>query len=214
MQSVAQAWLVLELTGSAFKLGIIGALQFGPMLLFSFLAGAVADRVPQAPHDHLHADRAHAAGLRPGPALLVRPRAVLARGDAGLLLRAGQHPATCRCGRPSWWRWWRGKPDLPNAIALNSAMFSGARMIGPAVAGLVIARYGVAPAFALNGLSFLAVIFALSAMHAEGRPRRGERRLGQGRDHRRPALCAPHARGRLWCWACFSASASSSSITT
>jgi len=63
-----------------------------------------------------------------------------------------------------------GKEDLTNAIALNSTMFNGARVVGPAVAGLLIDRYGVPIAFALNGLSFLAVIAALSAMRAEGRP--------------------------------------------
>jgi MFS family permease len=64
------------------------------------------------------------------------------------------------------------KDDLINAIALNSAIFNGARMVGPAVAGLLVDRYGVAPAFGLNGLSFLAVIVALLAMRAEGLPRR------------------------------------------
>jgi MFS family permease len=65
------------------------------------------------------------------------------------------------------------KEDLPNAIALNSSMVSGARMVGPAIAGLVVDRYGSAPAFALNGLSFVAVILALAAMRADGpAPRR------------------------------------------
>jgi MFS family permease len=63
-----------------------------------------------------------------------------------------------------------GKDDLMNAIALNSAMFNGARIVGPAAAGLLVARYGVAPAFFLNGVSFLAVIIALFGMQAEGLP--------------------------------------------
>ena len=174
MQSVAQSWLVLELTGSAFKLGIIGTLQFGPMLLFSFLAGAVADRVHK--------------------------RRMIIATQTALMLQAFVLALLCWSGHARYWHvailaacyglantldmparqafvveMVEGHADLPNAIALNSAMFSSARMIGPAVAGLVIARYGVAPAFALNGLSFLAVIFALSAMHAEGRPAPGER---------------------------------------
>jgi MFS family permease len=62
------------------------------------------------------------------------------------------------------------KEDLPSAIALNSTMVSGARMVGPAVAGLLVDRYGVASAFALNGLSFVAVILALAAMRADGLP--------------------------------------------
>jgi MFS family permease len=67
-----------------------------------------------------------------------------------------------------------GKDDLASAIALNSAMFNGARMIGPAVAGLLVDRFGVAPAFGLNGLSFVAVILALAAMRTEGLPRERE----------------------------------------
>jgi MFS family permease len=63
------------------------------------------------------------------------------------------------------------KEDLTNAIALNCAMFNGARMIGPAVAGLLVDRFGVALAFGLNGLSFVAVILALAAMRTEGLPR-------------------------------------------
>src|SRR5439155_1385154 len=64
-----------------------------------------------------------------------------------------------------------GKRDLVNAVALNSAAFNGARIVGPAVAGLLIGRLGVAPAFLLNGLSFLVVIGALLLVHAEGTPR-------------------------------------------
>jgi MFS family permease len=62
------------------------------------------------------------------------------------------------------------KEDLPNAIALNSTMVSGARMVGPAVAGFLVDRYGVASAFGFNGLSFVAVILALAAMRADGSP--------------------------------------------
>jgi MFS family permease len=73
-----------------------------------------------------------------------------------------------------------GKNDLINAIALNSAVFNGARVVGPAVAGLLVARYGVAIAFLLNGLSFLGVIGALLAIHNEGEPRpRAGDSLGQ-----------------------------------
>ena len=63
-----------------------------------------------------------------------------------------------------------GKPDLPNAVALNSIIFNTARIVGPAVAGLLIARFGVAMAFLLNGISFLAVLAALLAMRTDGRP--------------------------------------------
>ena len=174
MQSVAQAWLVLDLTGSAFKLGVIGALQFGPMLLFSLLAGAVADRV--------------------------RKRRMILLTQTILMLQAFALALLCWSGHARFWHvallatcyglantldmpvrqsfvveMVGGKEDLPNAIALNSAMFNSARMIGPAAAGILIARYGVAPAFAINGLSFLAVILALAAMRADGLPSPGEK---------------------------------------
>ena len=68
-----------------------------------------------------------------------------------------------------------GKPDLPNAVALNSLVFNGARIVGPAVAGLLIARFGVAAAFFLNGLSFVAVLGALLATRTPGNPHPGGR---------------------------------------
>jgi MFS family permease len=63
-----------------------------------------------------------------------------------------------------------GRPDLPNAVALNSLVFNGARIVGPSVAGLLIARFDVGVAFFLNGVSFIAVLAALLAMRTEGLP--------------------------------------------
>ena len=168
MQSVAQAWLVLELTDSAFKLGVISALQFAPMLFFSIPAGAFADRLPK--------------------------RRMLFATQTALMLQAFALALLCWSGHAQYWHVavlaacygvattldvpvrqaffveMVGKPDLHNAIALNSAVFNAARMLGPAAAGLIIARWGVAPAFVLNGLSFLAVLLALAAIRAEGLP--------------------------------------------
>ncbi len=168
MQSVGQSWLVLELTNSPFKLGVIGTLQFGPMLCFSFVAGAIADRVPK--------------------------RRLIISTQTALMLQAFVLSALAWTGHVQYWHVavlaslygfattldmptrqsfiveMVGKDDLMNAIALNSAMFNGARIVGPAAAGLLVARYGVAPAFFLNGVSFLAVIIALFGMQAEGFP--------------------------------------------
>lgn len=170
MQTVGQSWLVLELTDSPFRLGLIGTLQFGPMLCFSFLAGAIADRLPKR-------------------------RLILAT-QVALMLQAFTLSLLAWAGHVQYWHVallaalygiantldmparqafmveMVDRPDLSNAIALNSAGFNSARMVGPAVAGLLVERYGVAPAFALNGGSFLAVILALSAIRAEGHPRR------------------------------------------
>ena len=173
MQSVGQSWLVLELTNSPFKLGLISALQFGPMLCFSFVAGVIADRVPK--------------------------RRLIIATQTALMLQAFGLSALAWTGHVQYWHVAAlaslygvattldmptrqsfivemvGKDDLMNAIALNSAMFNGARVVGPAAAGLLIARYGVAIAFLLNGLSFLAVILALLGIHNEGLPQaRGE----------------------------------------
>ena len=172
MQSVAQSWLVLELTNSAFKLGVIAALQYGPMLFFSFVAGAIADRLPKR------------------RVIIATQTALMCQAFVlALLAWTGQvrywHVAilaTCyglattldMPTRQSFVVEMAGKDDLTNAIALNSAMVNGARMVGPAVAGLLVDRYGVAPAFGLNGLSFVAVILALVAMNAEGLPRHAQ----------------------------------------
>jgi MFS family permease len=168
MQSVGQSWLVLELTQSPFKLGMVGAVQFLPMLLFALVGGAVVDR--------LHKRR-----------LLIVTQSVL-------MLLAFVLSALVWSGLIQYWHILTlaailgvvntldmparqafvvdlaGKDDLVNAIALNSAMFNGARIIGPAVAGALVARYGAALAFTLNGASFIAVIAALMAIQAEGAP--------------------------------------------
>lgn len=168
MQSVGQSWLVLELTNSPFKLGLIGTLQFGPMLLFSFPAGAIADRLPKrrlilATQTALMLQALLLAGLSWTGHVQYWHVAVLASlyGLANTL----DMPT-----RQSFIVEMVGKDDLMNAIALNSAVFNGARVIGPAAAGMLVARYGVPIAFLLNGASFLAVLLALLAMHAEGLP--------------------------------------------
>jgi len=169
MQSVAQSWLVLELTNSPFLLGLVGTLQFAPVLFFSFFAGALADRLPKR-------------------RLIITTQSVMC--VQAMLLAALVHR-----GHVQFWHVavmatvyglantvdmptrqafvadMVGKESLRSAIALNSAMFNGARVVGPALAGLVIARWGTALAFFFNGLSFLAVIAALTALRTEGRPR-------------------------------------------
>ncbi|HUP35846.1 MAG TPA: MFS transporter [Candidatus Limnocylindria bacterium] len=173
MQSVGQAWLVLELTNSPFRLGLIGALQFGPILLFSFLSGAISDRV--------------------------RKRRLLLGTQAALMLQAFTLAALVWSGHVQFWHvavlaalyglattldmpsrqsfvaHLVPRGDLMNAIALNSAVFNGARVVGPAMAGLLVARYGTAAAFLMNGASFIAVLTALAAIRTEGAPspRRG-----------------------------------------
>ena len=168
MQNVAQAWLVLLLTNSPFKLGLISALQTAPMLCFAFVAGAIADRLPK---------RRVLLGTQTALmcqafilAVLVWAGVVQYWHVALLATAYGLAFTLDMPTRQSFIVEMASKEDLPNAIALNSSMVSGARIIGPAIAGLLVDRYGPAPALGLNGLSFVAVILALAAMRAEGRP--------------------------------------------
>lgn len=166
MQSVAQSWLVLELTNSPLKLGIVGALQFAPILVLSFVAGAIADRVPKRPL----IIATQLVLMLPAFALAaliwgghVQYWHVVVGASMIGVVNALDMPA-----RQSLIAELVGRDDLVNAIALNSAMFNAARVAGPALGGLLIARYGVALAFFLNGLTFLAVVAALLAMRVEG----------------------------------------------
>ncbi|MGH7357383.1 MAG: MFS transporter, partial [Candidatus Rokuibacteriota bacterium] len=173
MQSVGLSWLVLELTGSPFRLGLVSALQFGPVLLFSAVAGVVVDRTPK---------RRLVLGTQMA---LMLPALVLAGlawtgwvrywHVAALAGTIGVVNALDMPSRQSFLVEMVGREDLLNAIALNSASFNTARVVGPALGGLLIARYGTAVAFLLNALSFLAVLLTLLAVRAgsDPRPRRG-----------------------------------------
>ena len=173
MQSVGQSWLVLELTNSPFRLGLIGALQFGPILLFSFVSGAISDRV-----------RKRRLLLGTQTALMVQAFTLAALVWSGhvqfwhVAVLAALYGLATTLDMPSRQAYVAHlvpRGDLMNAIALNSAVFNGARVVGPAVSGLLVARYGTAAAFVMNGLSFIAVIGALAAIRTEGTPspRRG-----------------------------------------
>ena len=168
MQSVGQAWLVLELTGSPFQLGLVTALQFTPILLLSPVGGALSDRFPKRriillTQAAMMAQAFVLAGLVWSGQVRYWHVAVLAAIYG--MGRAIDIPA-----RQSYITDLVGRPDLPNAVALNSLVFNGARIVGPAVAGLLIARFGVALAFFLNGLSFVAVLAALLATRTPGEP--------------------------------------------
>jgi MFS family permease len=168
MQRVGQAWLVLELTNSAFKLGLISSLQFAPVLLLAVPAGAVADRIPKRRLLVLTQTvlMLQACVLT----VLVWTSSVRYWHVAVLSTVYGLAQAFDLPTRQAFVADLVGKSHLMNAIALNSAMFNAARLVGPAVAGLLIARYGLAQTFLLNALSFLAVIAALLALRVDGHP--------------------------------------------
>ncbi|HUF92702.1 MAG TPA: MFS transporter [Candidatus Limnocylindria bacterium] len=168
MQSVAQAWLVLELTNSPFRLGLIGTLQFTPMLLLSFFAGALADRVPKRRLILVTQSVLLVQALL--LAVLVWHGHVEYWHVAVMATLYGIANTVDMPARQAFIVEMVGKEDLRSAIALNSGMFNGARIVGPAVAGLLIAHWGIAFAFLANALSFVAVIGALLAVRAEGLP--------------------------------------------
>ncbi|HEY8479463.1 MAG TPA: MFS transporter [Spirillospora sp.] len=163
MQRVAQDWLVLELThGSGTALGITTGLQFLPMLLFGLWGGVIADRYPKR---RLLLLTQMSMGVL---ALILGLLAVtgLAQVWHVYLLAFGLGLATVvdTPTRQSFVIEMVGKRDLPNAIALNSAIFNGARLLGPAVAGVLISMIGTGPVFLVNAASFGAVLFGLAAM--------------------------------------------------
>jgi len=168
MQSVAQAWLVLELTKSPLQLGFVSALQFAPVLLLSPIGGVLSDRFPKRRVLLISqtAMQLQAFVL----AALVWSGRIQYWHVAVLALIYGLGRAIDIPARQSYITDLVGRSDLANAVALNSMVMNGARIVGPAVAGLLIAAFGVALAFFLNGVSFVAVLMALVAIRTEGRP--------------------------------------------
>ncbi|OLB52305.1 MAG: hypothetical protein AUH99_05555 [Candidatus Rokubacteria bacterium 13_2_20CM_2_70_11] len=170
MQTVAQAWLVLQLTDSPFKLGLISTLQFSPILMFSVVAGAIADRLPK--RRLLVATQTTLACQ----ALLLGALVATGRAQywhvAALGLVLGFANVFDQPARQSFVMEMVGKGDVANAVALNSAAFNAARIVGPAVAGVLIAKVGVGPAFFVNSVSFVAVILTLGRLDARGLPAR------------------------------------------
>src|SRR5215471_8302477 len=131
MQTVSQAWLVLQLTNSPFKLGLLGTLQFGPILLLSPLAGVVADR--WSGRRLLIATQAALAAQAGTIALLVATGRARYWQIALLALVTGLANTVDAPARQSFVMRLVGREDVVNAVALNSASFNAARIVGPAV---------------------------------------------------------------------------------
>ncbi|MGW3124922.1 MFS transporter [Streptomyces sp. NPDC001076] len=164
MQRIAQDWLVLSLTGSATAVGVTTALQFLPMLLFGLYGGVLVDR------------------LNKRRALLVTQTSMALTGIALALLTLSGHVQVWHVylaafvvglatvvdnpARQSFVSEMVGPDQLQNAVSLNSANFQSARLVGPAVAGLMITGVGTGWAFLFNGLSFVAPLVGLLLMRA------------------------------------------------
>ena len=173
MQTVAQAWLVLQLTDSPFKLGLISTLQFSPILMFSLVAGAVADRLPKRGLLVTTQTTLACQALLLG--VLVSTGRVQYGHVAVLGLVLGFANAVDQPARQSFVMDMVGKGDVANAVALNSAAFNAARIVGPAVAGVLIGRVGVGPVFFINSVGFVGVILTLLRLEARGLPARERR---------------------------------------
>jgi len=165
MQTIAESWLVYRLRGSAFLLGAAGFASQIPVFLVAPLGGIVADRFNR--RQVVIATQAASmilalilAALTLSGRVQVWQVFVLAAGLG--VVNAFDIPA-----RQSFLVDMVGKEDLMNAIALNSSMFNGARVIGPAIAGILVARIGEGWCFLVNGLSYIAVITGLVMMRVE-----------------------------------------------
>lgn len=167
MQVIAQGWLVYQITHSDLTLGIVGFAAAIPSLLITPFGGVAVDRIPK---------RALLILTQSGAMMLAFILAALAfthvvREWHVVLLAAGLGfvNAFDAPARQAFVVELVGREDLPNGIALNSLMFNSARVIGPAIGGLLLAIVGAAWCFTINGFSFLAVIVGLAAMRLEAR---------------------------------------------
>ena len=166
MQTTAQLWLVYRLTGSAALLGIFGFASQVPMLFLSSLGGYLGDHYNR--HRGVVATQTISMVLAFVLAALTLTSRIQGWHGAWVVVAIAFMLGTVNAFdvpiRQAFLVQMVGKEDLPNAIALNSSIFNGARVVGPAIAGFTVAWVGEGWCFFLNGLSFLAVIIALLMM--------------------------------------------------
>ena len=169
MQTVAQSWLVYKLTGSGLLLGSVGFASQIPVFLFAPLGGITADRSNR--QRVVIATQVASMVLALVLAALTLTHRVTVKEIFVLAALLGVVNAFDIPGRQAFLVDMVGKEDLMNAIALNSSMFNGARVVGPAVAGVLVARLGEGWCFFANGVSYIAVIVGLLMMnvHAPAR---------------------------------------------
>jgi MFS family permease len=172
MQTVGQGWLVLSLTNSPFKLGFVSMAGSLPILLFTLWGGVVADRVNK--RNLILFTQSSAMTLAFILAALTSFKVVQVWHIVMLAFMLGTVNSFDTPSRQAFIVEMVGKEDLTNAIGLNSAMFNTARMVGPAIAGLLIAALGVAGCFWLNGVSFIAVIIGLALIRNTFQPEHRE----------------------------------------
>ena len=165
MQNIALAWLVVELTRSPLAVGILAFCRFIPFTVFGLVAGVVADRID---------NRKLVLGTQTASMVMSALFTVLVLGgletlwvvyllavlsSTALVFDApGRHALTFQMV---------GREELPNAVALNASLFNASRVVGPAVAGVLIAAFGVGVCFAVNTVTFVAVLAGLLLMRKD-----------------------------------------------
>ena len=190
MQTVAAIWLILSLTDSGVAVGLTTALQFLPMLLFGAWGGLLADRISK--RRLLIVTQALMAIPAIGPLRRHRDRGRRALDGLPRGLRDGLVNAVDNPTRQSFVIEMVGADRVVNAVSLNSVIVQAARLVGPAIAGLLIAAFGVVPCFALNALTFVVMIFALWGMDPRASTReRRSRRASRARSGPGCATSAP-----------------------
>jgi MFS family permease len=165
MQTTAQQWLVYRLTGSVALLGVFGFANQVPMLLLAWMGGYAGDRYNR--HRGVIVTQTCSMLLAFALAALTLTHVIRVWHLIAIAFLVGIVNAFDVPIRQAFFVHMVGKDDLPNAIALNSSIFNGARVIGPAVAGFTIVLVGEGWCFFLNGLSFIAVLLALLMMRIE-----------------------------------------------
>ena len=197
MQNIALAWYVVELTHSPVAVGILAFCRFAPFTVFGLFAGVLADRLDNrrmvmgTQLAAMVVSIALAALAFSGSGSVTAAYVLAALGGTTLVFDApGRHALTFQMV---------GRAELPNAVALNASLFNASRVIGPAIAGILIATVGVGACFAINAVSFFAVLAGLFLMRpGEMFPLdRGDVKptlIGGARDGLRYALRTPGVR--------------------
>jgi MFS family permease len=162
MMTVAQSWLILQLTGDPLLLGAVAAAQFGPVLFLGLFGGLIADSLPK--RRTLIATSVWPMILGLIMSALVFTNTVQVWHVLLIAFLLGCRNAVDMPTRQAFVVEMVGREDVGNAVAFNSAMFNAARVLGPAVGGITIGALGVGPAFLADALSYLAVIAAYLMM--------------------------------------------------
>jgi MFS family permease len=197
MQIVAQGWLVLKLTGSGVALGLTTALQFLPLLLLGVWGGVIADRFDK--RRVLMWTQSVAGSLALVLWAIVALDAVELWMIYGLAFALGCVTVVDNPTRQAFVTEMVGPDAIANAVGLNSAAFNAARLVGPAIAGILIGSVGIAAAFLAHGLSYIAVLIGLSRMTTADLQRHAPvgRAPGQIRAGLRHAWSTPELRSTI-----------------